>query len=85
MTIKAFLDKLETARLHPVEPDQPSFTDTMEEITEIWNNNAAMGYFIHAAELVELDQDTTRKILKTFHQAFNELTVDEAERKYISF
>lgn len=50
-----------------------SFTDAMMETTEIWSNDACVGYFLRAAQIVGLDQADTRKVVEAFNTALMEL------------
>ena len=59
--------------------------DAMKEATEIWSNDACMGYFLRAAQIAELDQDTTRKVMGAYRAAFDEISVDEAADVYCKY
>lgn len=80
MTIKDYLQKVKSANLN-----ETGFTDTMMEATEIWSNDACEGYFLRAAQLVGLNQDTIKNVLSAFNTAFEEVSIDDAAdiyRKY---
>ena len=62
-----------------------SFADAMKEATEIWSNDACMGYFLRAAQIARLDQDTTRKVLVAYRAAFEDISVDEAANVYCKY
>lgn len=85
MTIKEYLRGVEAAKIVPTASGGMSFTDAMKEATEIWNNDACMGYFLRAAQIAELDQDTTRKVLEAYRAAFEEISVDEAADIYCKY
>ena len=62
MTIKDYMRKVESAKMTPKDSAGASFTDAMMENTEIWSNDACVGYFLRAAQIVGLDQaDTERR------------------------
>jgi hypothetical protein len=55
MTIKDYMRKVESAKMTPKDSAGASFTDAMMENTEIWSNDACVGYFLRAAQIVGLD------------------------------
>ena len=55
MTIKEYLRGVEAAKMVPAASGEMSFADAMKEATEIWSNDACMGYFLRAAQIAELD------------------------------
>ena len=55
------------------------------ESTSIWTNDACYGYCIEAMERAGVDRETIAKVVRGLHQAFDELTVEEAERKWVSW
>ena len=55
------------------------------ESTSIWTNDACYGYCIEAMERAGVDRETITKVVRGLHQAFDELTVEEAERKWVSW
>lgn len=85
MTIKEYLQGVEAAKMVPVAPGGMSFTDAIKETMEIWSNDACMGYFLRAAQIAELDQDTIRKVLEAYRAAFEEISVDEAADVYCKY
>jgi hypothetical protein len=84
MTIAAFMQKIEQAstRMTPAHPEHGSFADCMKESTEIWSNGACAGYAISAAIAAGLDDQQTRRLIEALRAAFEEMTVDEAEKFY---
>ena len=62
-----------------------SFTDAIMENTEIWSNDACVGYFLRAAQIVGLDQADTRKVVEAFNTAFDGTSVDEAADIYCKY
>lgn len=74
MTIAEFLGKF-----------QPSEKPQMMELAEIWSNDAARGYAIAAMEEAGMDRAEIEKVLPHFHGIFDELSVDEAAKKYIHY
>lgn len=87
MTIKAFMDEAREAakRFVPQEKDLPSYDKLVEETTDIWSNYACMGYIIYAMQNVGFDDDDIRKVLGGLYHAFDDLTVEEAERQFKDF
>ena len=85
MTIKTYLDALKSAKMVPGNPDGPSFVETVMDMAEIWSNGACQGYFIQAAKIAGLDDESIRKILSAFGEAFEDLTVDEADKLYCNY
>ena len=45
MTIKEYMRKVESAKMTPKDSAGASFNDAMMETTEIWSNDACVGYF----------------------------------------
>jgi hypothetical protein len=84
MTIAAYLQQIEqaSASLTPGNPKQGSFADCMKEATDIWSNNACKGYAISAAIAAGLDERQTGRLIDALRAAFEEMTVDEAEKFY---
>ena len=66
MTIKDYMRKVESEKMTPKDSAGASFTDAMMENTEIWSNDACVGYFLRAAQIVGLDQADTRKVVEAF-------------------
>lgn len=50
MTIKDYMRKVESEKMTPKDSAGASFTDAMMENTEIWSNDACVGYFLRAAQ-----------------------------------
>ena len=55
------------------------------ELVSIWSNEACRGYCVEAMENAGLDQATIEKVNRGLSQAFDELTVEEAERKWVQW
>ena len=47
MTIKDYMRKVESEKMTPKDSAGASFTDAMMETTEIWSNDACVGYGRH--------------------------------------
>ena len=75
MTIKDYMRKVESAKMTPKDSAGASFTDAIMENTEIWSNDACVGYFLRAAQIVGLDQADTRKVVEAFNTAFDGTSV----------
>jgi predicted transcriptional regulator len=76
MTITAYLQKMNQAT------DNSSLLEAMQDTTDIWSNNACKGYAISAAIAAGLDKQQTGRLIDALEAAFDEMTVDEAERLY---
>ena len=85
MTIKDYMRKVESAKMTPKDSAVASFTDAMMETTEIWSNDACVGYFLRAAQIVGLDQADTKKVVEAFNTAFDGTSVDEAADIYCKY
>jgi hypothetical protein len=77
MTVAEFVKKLE---------DVPKdFAEELMGVQPIWTNAACRGYMIAALENVGMDREAIVKMMRGLGQAFDELTVEEAEQKWRSF
>jgi hypothetical protein len=76
MTIAAYLRQVKQAT------ENSSFLEAMQEATDIWSNGACKGYVISAAIAAGLDKQQTGRLIDALEAAFDEMTVDEAERLY---
>lgn len=85
MTIKTYLEGFQKSNPVPGNPDGPSFMETIMDTAEVWSNGACRGYFIQAAKIAGLDDESIRKILSAFGEAFEDLTVDEADKLYCNY
>ena len=63
----------------------PELAEMVLSETSIWTNDACYGYCIKAMENAGVDREMVTKIVRGLHQAFDELTVEEAERKWVSW
>lgn len=54
----------------------------LNEMLSIWSNDACMGYCIRAMEIAGFDEEHIRSAVRGMHQAFDELTEEEAEEVY---
>ena len=86
MTIAAYLRQMEQASkgLKSESPEQDSFSEVMQENTDIWSNNACKGYAIAASIAAGLDKQQTDRLIDAMREAFKEMTVDEAAAFYES-
>lgn len=50
--------------------------------TRIWTNDACYGYCIRALELAGFDCETIDRVRRCLHDAFDELSVEDAEQKW---
>ena len=82
MTVKEYVEKLQTCNLHPMESDIPSFPEAMMSITQLWNDCACRGYAIMAMKEAELDRKTIERVIRAMDRIFNYVSVDQAEQYY---
>ena len=86
MTVKEYLRGIEATKLEPAaKQEKMSFCDAMQDVAEIWSNDACKGYFINAAQIFGLDLKTIREMLKAYNEAFDNLSVDDAAELYRTF
>lgn len=85
MTIKEFIDSLKALDKKFTTTDGQKFSETMTEITSIWNNASAKGYLIKAAQQLKMSRDKIDELLNAMEQTFSDLTVEEAEKIYINY
>lgn len=53
------------------------------DMVSIWSNESCRGYCVAAMESAGLDQATIEKVCRGLTQAFDELSVEDAERKWV--
>lgn len=51
----------------------------LNEVLSIWSNDACCGYMVRAMEIAGFDEEHIRSAVRGMHQAFDELTEEEAE------
>lgn len=85
MTIKQYLDSLEAVPMKPTGDNTKSLAELMKEEVSIWSNNACKGYLIAAAVMAKIDDKKIKEMLYCIDVAFDEMTVEEAEKEYIDF
>ena len=86
MTIKVYMEKAHAADkgLTPVGHTKP-WAEAMEESTDIWSNEACMGYAVKAMEYLNMERDAISEVLTRMGWAFSDMTVDEAAQHYCDF
>ena len=86
MTVKEYLRGIEDTKLESAaKQEKMSFCDAMQDVVEIWSNDACKGYFINSAQIFGLDLKTIREMLKAYNEAFDNLSVDDAAELYRTF
>ena len=55
------------------------------DMVSVWSNEACRGYCVEAMENAGLDQATIEKVCRGLSQAFDELSVEDAERKWVAW
>ncbi len=53
------------------------------DMVDVWSNEACQGYCVAAMEKAGVGADVAAKVIRGLHEAFDELTVEEAERKWV--
>ncbi len=59
-----------------------SIVEMYADDVEIWSNYACLGYARIAMQTVGVDEETERKIIKAMRAAFDDYTIDQAEKRY---
>lgn len=62
--------------------EKEDFFDFMSDATEIWSNNACMGYVLYALEHMKKDNKEIEAVLQEIKACFNNYTLDEADNHY---
>lgn len=63
----------------------PALAQLLNEETSIWTNDACRGYCVAALESAGFQRKEIVKIMAGLTQAFDSYSVEEAERKWLSF
>ena len=82
MTVKEYLEGIQSVNLTSATPGGPSFLEAMQDTAEIWSNNACIGYFLWAARAVGLSSQQIKDMLGASEDAFETISVDEAAKIY---
>lgn len=85
MTIKDYLDELREMDENYKTSDGKKLSETMEECTSIWDNDACRGYLIAAAKRLKMSREKIISLITVIEYAFSDYTVDEAAKIYINF
>lgn len=59
--------------------------DILLQSTSIWSNDACYGYIIVAMENAGYPREEIIKMFHYLHSAFEEYTVEEAEKKWVEY
>ena len=59
--------------------------DILLQSTSIWSNDACFGYFILAMESAGYDREQIIEVFPHLKEAFEEVSVEEAEKKWIEY
>lgn len=62
--------------------DGRSIAQIYADAVEIWSNYACIGYARIAMQAAGLDKQSIDKVIKEMHHAFDDYSVDEAEKHY---
>lgn len=63
----------------------PALAELLLQEGSIWTNDACYGYCIQAMEYAGFPKDRIIAMLHHLHEAFSELSVEDAEKKYINY
>lgn len=63
----------------------PALAEILLQNGSIWTNDACYGYCIQAMENAGFSRKKIIDMIHYLHSAFDELTVEEAEKKWTSF
>ena len=85
MTIKEFMESNKALDNQFTNPDGEKYSETMAECTRVWSNAAAKGYVIRAAQHLKMNREQIKTLLIRMEWAFNDLTIEEAEKVYNDF
>ena len=85
MTIKNFLDRLKENDDKFTNPDGLKLSETMEQCTEIWSNDACRGYLLAAAKQLKMQRKLIEAMIAELRFQFDTLSVDDAEKLYLNF
>lgn len=80
MRYKDYIRQLE--QLPHKSSDGRTIAEMYADTIEIWSNYAAIGYAKIAAAAIGLDEATADKLVKAMHTAFDDYSIDEAEKHY---
>lgn len=85
MTIKEFMNSNQALDNKFTNTDGKKLSETMAEITSVWSDTAAKGYVIKAAKALQMNDEKINELLDAIEWAFDELTIEEAEKVYNDF
>ena len=85
MTIKEFMDGNKALDNRFTSPSGEKLSETMAKCTSVWSNASAKGYLIRATQMLKMSREQTQTLLERMDWAFDDLTVEEAERVYNDF
>lgn len=63
----------------------PALAEILMQEGSIWTNNACYGYCVQAMENAGFSRKDIIHMVHHLHSAFDEMTVEEAEKKWVSF
>ena len=86
MTVKEYMERLKKLDAEGYRAaDGTPASDGFANVTEIWSNNACIGYCIIAMENAGFDQKQIRGVIDELGAALDWIPLDAAKRKYIEF
>lgn len=85
MTIKEFMEKNQALDNKFTNPDGKKLSEVMAETASIWSNDSAKGYVIKAAQSLKMSRKQIDELLQRMQWAFDDLTVEEAEKLYYEY
>lgn len=86
MTVKAFLEKMQTLDTKMKSPNtDEKYSDFMAARQEIWSNSAAIGYLIRAAKNLDMPREQILALVDEMKYALGGLSIEDAKRIYNDF
>lgn len=82
MTVKAYREKLKRLDAGMSNEDGLVFSDNVLDGTDIWDNDAVLGYVLKAAKGVELNATQATALLSELKWLFDTFSVDAAARHW---
>ena len=80
MKYKDYIKSLE--QLPHKDSNGKSLAEMYSDSVEIWSNYACIGYAKIAMQSTGIDENTADKIIKAMYRAFDDYSVDDAEKRY---
>lgn len=63
----------------------PELSELLLQEQSVWTNDACYGYCIQAMENAGFKEERIMEVIRCLHSAFDMLTVEEAEKKWVNW